>query len=75
MRQENDLVDEKAATYITSAGIADLEIGNTRIGIGLILVTAGFLGIWGCTCLINGIAQTQSFQDFGRVLFTAFTGL
>ena len=75
MLQENDIVKEDVASYISKADIVELEVGNSRFGIGIIMVLAGFLGIWGCTCLINGISQLQSFQELGHVLFTAFTGL
>ena len=39
------------------------------------MVMAGFIGVWGCLCLINGIAQSLSMQELGRGIITAFTGI
>jgi hypothetical protein len=36
---------------------------------------AGFVGIWGCLCLVNGVVQTQNIQELARGIFTAFTGI
>ncbi len=69
------IAKEHVATFDSSATDSDLEIGNSRFGIGVIMVMAGFVGVWGCLCLINGIAQSQSMQDLGRGIITAFTGI
>ena len=74
MLREPEIIKEDAATYIHKVEISELEVGNSRFGIGIILVMAGFLGIWGGTCLISGISQLQSFHEVGRILYTAVTG-
>jgi hypothetical protein len=66
---------EQVATFGSSVLDSDLEIGNSRFGIGLIMVMAGFVGVWGCLCLISGIVQSQSIHDIGRGIITAFTGI
>jgi len=66
---------EQVAALGSNIFDSDLEIGNSRFGIGLIMVMAGFVGAWGCLCLINGIVQSQSLQDIGRGIITAFTGI
>jgi hypothetical protein len=68
-------VEEQVATYESDVIANDLEIGNSRIGIGMIMVMAGFVGIWGCLCLINGIAQSSSLQELSRGIVTALTGI
>ena len=75
MLSEQKITKEQVATFASNAEISELEIGNSRFGIGIILVMAGFVGTWGCICLINGIAQSQSIQELGRGIFTAFTGI
>jgi hypothetical protein len=75
MLREQKILKEQVTTFINNADVTTLEVGNSRVGIGIIIVMAGFLGIWGCACLINGVAQIQSIHEFGRVIFTAFTGL
>ena len=75
MLGEQKIVKEQVTTFINNADVTTLEVGNSRVGIGIIMVMACFLGIWGCVCLISGVAQTQSIHEFGRIIFTAFTGL
>jgi hypothetical protein len=67
--------DEQVVTYENSIAANDLEIGNSRIGIGMIMAMAGFVGLWGCACLISGIAQSTSLQELGRGVITALTGI
>jgi len=67
--------EESVATLGSSIFESDLDIGNSRFGIGLIMVMAGLVGAWGCLCLISGIIQSQSLQAIGRGIITAFTGI
>ena len=69
------IAKEYVATFDSTVTDSDLEIGNSRFGIGVIMVMAGFIGVWGCLCLINGIAQSPSMQELGRGIITAFTGI
>jgi hypothetical protein len=75
MLSEEKIVKEQVASFVSNAEIADLAIGNSRIGIGIIMVMAGFVGVWGCLCLLNGIVQSQNIQELARGIFTAFTGI
>jgi len=75
MLSEQKITKEQVTTFASAAKVTELEIGNSRIGIGIIMVMACFVGGWGCLCLLNGIAQSQSLQEFGRGIITAFTGI
>jgi hypothetical protein len=75
MLTDQKFIKEDVATFGSSVLDSDLEIGNSRFGIGLIMAMAGFVGAWGCLCLINGIVQSQSLHDIGRGIITAFTGI
>lgn len=75
MLREQKILKEQATTFINTAEDTHLEIGNSRLGIGIIMSIAGFLGVWGCISLINGVAQTHSIHELGRTIFTAFTGI
>jgi hypothetical protein len=75
MLSERKITKEQVSTFAGTADISELEIGNSRFGIGIIMVMAGFVGAWGCICLISGIAQSQSMQELSRGIFTAFTGI
>lgn len=75
MLSEQKISKEEVATFVSHAEAAELEIGNSRFGIGIIMVMACFVGAWGVICLINGIAQTQTIHDLGRSFVTALTGI
>ncbi len=54
--------------------ISDFELGNSKMGIGIIAVMAALVGLWGATCLISGLASS-SVSELGRGLITAITGM
>ncbi len=69
------LSQERVATFDSTVEVAELELGNSRLGLGIIMVMAAFVGIWGVACLVNGLASAGSFSAIGRSLITAFTGM
>ena len=75
MLTDQKFIKEQEAAFSSSVFDSDLEIGNSRFGIGLIMAMAGFVGAWACVCLLNGIAQSHNIQDLGRGIITAFTGI
>jgi hypothetical protein len=75
MLSKQKITEEQAATFVDESAMTELEIGNSRFGLGIIFAMAAFIGVWGCACLINGIARTQSIHELGRGIFTAFTGI
>lgn len=75
MLSEQKITSDQVTTFASKAAISELEIGNSRFGLGIIMVMAGFVGAWGCVCLISGIAQSQSIHELGRGILTAFTGI
>jgi len=75
MLSEQKITKEQVATFADTVEITELAVGNSRFGIGIILAMAGFVGIWGCLCLVNGVVQTQNIQELARGIFTAFTGI
>ena len=75
MLSEQKIIKEQVTTFASHTEMTDLEIGNSRFGFIIILTMAGFVGAWGCVCLISGIAQSQNIQDLGRGIFTALTGI
>ena len=68
-----------AEKQLSSIGIevdlVNTDLGNSKLGIGVIMTLAGFVGIWGTICLLNGMVQANGFQQLGRGLITAITGL
>ncbi|MGB6290440.1 MAG: hypothetical protein WBF36_09955 [Desulfobulbales bacterium] len=75
MLSEQKITKEQVATFVGTVEITELAVGNSRFGIGIILAMAGFVGIWGCICLVNGVVQSQNIQELARGIFTAFTGI
>ncbi len=75
MLSEQKITKEQVATFTGTVEINELAVGNSRFGIGIIFAMAGFVGIWGCICLVNGVVQSQNIQELARGIFTAFTGI
>jgi len=69
------IAENQVSTFSNEINLVDTDLGNSRIGFGIIMVLAGFIGIWGAICLFNGFVQANSFQQLGQGLFTAITGL
>jgi hypothetical protein len=75
MLSGHKITKEQITTFAANAEVDEHEIGNSRFGFGIIMTMAGFVGVWGCICLMSGIAQSQSIHELGRSIFTAFTGI
>ena len=70
-----NITRERVATFDTDVEVTDLQLGNSRLGLGVILTMAAFVGIWGVVCLIGGLASAGNFSEVWRGLLTAFTGM
>ena len=75
MYESMNITRERVAGFDADVEVADLQLGNSRLGLGVILTMAAFVGIWGVVCLIGGLASTRSFSEVWRTLLTAFTGM
>ena len=75
MYESMKITQENVATFDTEIEAIDLELGNSKLGLGIIMIMAAFVGVWGVACLIGGLASTESFHEVGRSLITAFTGM
>ena len=75
MLSEQKIIEEQVTTLAGITELEELEIGNSRFGIITIMTMAGFVGAWGCICLLSGISQSQNLQELGRGIVTAITGI
>ena len=75
MYESMEVTQERVATFDSQVEVAELELGNSRLGLGIIMVMAAFVGIWGVACLIGGLASAEGFHEVWRSLITAFTGM
>lgn len=75
MYESLNITRERVATYDTDLEVADLQLSNSRLGLGVILTMAAFVGIWGVACLVCGLASATSFSEVWRGLLSAFTGM
>ena len=73
MYKSADITQERVTTFDSEMEVAELELGNSRLGLGVIMIMAAFVGIWGVVCLIGGLASAGSFSDVWRGLVTAFS--
>jgi hypothetical protein len=75
MYKSMEITQERAATIETNIEVAELELGNSKLGLGIIMIMAAFVGLWGVACLIGGLASSESLHEIGRSLITALTGM
>ena len=75
MYKSMEITQERVATFDSTVEVAELELGNSRLGLGIIMVMAAFIGIWGVACLLGGLAGADSFHEIWRSMITAFTGM
>ena len=75
MYESMNITQERVATFDSSVEVAELELGNSKLGLGIIMVMAAFVGIWGAACLIRGLANAANLHEIGRSLITAVTGM
>jgi hypothetical protein len=75
MYKSMEITQERAATIDTNIEVAELELGNSKLGLGIIMIMAAFVGLWGVACLIGGLASSESLPEIGRSLITALTGM
>ena len=58
-----------------SAGLGNIAQGTSQVGIGIILMLAALVGIWGVACLFGGIVKSGSMVEMGRGFLTAVIGM
>ncbi len=75
MYESVDITQERVATFDSKSEVVELELGNSRLGLGIIMIMAAFVGIWGVACLIGGLTSAGSLGEAGRSLITAMTGM
>jgi len=75
MYESMEITQERVATFDSTVEVAELELGNSKLGLGVIMVMAAFVGIWGIACLIGGLANAGNIHEIWRSLITAFTGM
>jgi hypothetical protein len=68
-----EMIDNTIGGYEETAVSYDLS--NSRLGLGVIMAMSGLVGIWGVTCIINGLATAANVTEVSRGLITAVTGI
>ena len=75
MLASQKIAEKQIASFGSEIDLVDSDLGNSKLGIGIIMTLASFVGVWGTICLINGIVQANNFQQLSRGLITAIIGL
>ena len=70
-----DMIDERIGDFDETRETVSYDLSNSRLGIGVIMAMAGLVGIWGVTCIINGLATAASVSEISRGFITAVTGI
>lgn len=68
---EKEAVIEEAPV----AEATDIDVGNSRLGLGVIMVMAAFVGLWGAGCLIHGLATLPSLKIAIKTLLISLLGV
>ena len=55
MYESMEVTQEGVARFDSEIEVVDLELGNSKLGLGIIMIMAAFVGIWGVACLIGGL--------------------
>ena len=61
------------ATYENEA--TSFELGDSRLGFGVIMTMSALVGVWGTSCIISGIMSAATVSELGRGLITALSGI
>lgn len=75
MLSNQKIAKDQVSTFDNELSLVETDLGDSRIGISIILTLAGVFGVWGSISLMNGILQANSIKQIGQGLFTAITGL
>ena len=70
-----EMIDNTIDGYEETSETVSFDLGNSRLGIGVIMAMSGLVGIWGVTCIINGLATAGNVTEISRGLITAVTGI
>ena len=70
-----EMIDTNINGYEETRETVSFDLSNSRLGIGVIMAMAGLVGIWGVTCIINGLATAASVSEISRGFITAVTGI
>ena len=66
---------ERESIEVRGRDIEKIESGVSQVGIGVIMILAGLVGIWGVVCFICGLATSGSVSGVIKKFITAVTGL
>ncbi|OGQ95129.1 MAG: hypothetical protein A2521_00265 [Deltaproteobacteria bacterium RIFOXYD12_FULL_57_12] len=72
---EIELTKKGMTATCIEAIIVRTEVGESRLGIGIIMAASALVGVWGVTCLISGLSQVASMQELFRSITIGFTGI
>lgn len=72
---EMEITEGRTDSYREVAIRTPYELGESRLGIGIVMTTTALIGAWGLTCLVSGLSQAGSLQELGNHILMALTGI
>lgn len=66
---------EESKTLQNEIDMPNVELGNPKFILGVIMVMTALLGMWGVLCLVGGLANCDTVQELAKGFVTAYSGL
>ena len=70
-----DHQEQEAVIGRTQVATEEFVVSDSKVGIGVILALAAFVGLWGTACLISGLATLDSVKAILPTIFKGFLGV
>jgi len=75
MLQTTQATSDRIRVISSEVDVPRMDIGLSKFGLGVIVTMSALIGVWGVVCLVGGLGSCGSFQELGRGLITAVTGM
>lgn len=69
------LTIEEVDTLQQEVELPRMEVGNPKFILGVIMVMAALIGMWGVLCLVGGLGNSDTLQGLARGFMTASLGM
>lgn len=68
-------IEQEAVYEEAPIVVEEFVVSDSKVGLGVILFMAAFVGLWGVACLISGLATMPGLKEAAKTLINAFIGV